>query len=91
MPADHRLETLSSWRILPGAAPAFREYDGEVVVHHALSNDTYRLSASAGALLKGVIAAERGAGPVTAAAITDDPQAEATLEALAELGFVTRC
>jgi hypothetical protein len=79
------------WHILAESAPALREYDGEVVVHHALSNDTYRLSASAGALLKSVIAAEPRAGSVASSAIAEDPQAEAMLEALAELGFVTRC
>jgi hypothetical protein len=42
---------LNHWRIDPTAEPAWRRWDGEIVVHHALSNDTYRLSDLAGDVL----------------------------------------
>lgn len=40
------------WRIVDSACPAWRHWDGEYVVHHALSNDTHRLSEAAGHVLE---------------------------------------
>lgn len=76
----------ASWRVAPGASPAIRAWGGEYVVHHALSNDTHRLSEAAGRILTGLIAAAESGAP---ALISSDD--DATLAALAELGFVTRC
>ncbi len=39
------------WRIADQADLAWRQWDGEYVFHHALSNDTHRLADAAGALL----------------------------------------
>jgi hypothetical protein len=80
------------WQMLPGAEPAIHRWGDEYVVHHGLSNDTYRLSVSAGILLvaimaKGVATANGGAGVV----LTDGTGTEICLSALADLGFVTQC
>jgi PqqD family protein of HPr-rel-A system len=40
------------WRIVDSAHPVWRHWDGEYVVHHALSNDTHRLSDAAGRILE---------------------------------------
>ncbi|HMM86326.1 MAG: hypothetical protein ACLGIT_11390 [Gammaproteobacteria bacterium] len=63
-----------------------RRWGDEVVVHHALSNDTYRLSAQAGEAL----AALTTSGGIVADDPAD-PHRDACLVALADLGFVTRC
>lgn len=39
------------WRIADHADLAWRHWEGEYVFHHALANDTHRLSAAAGELL----------------------------------------
>ena len=74
------------WRIAPGASPAVRVWDGEYVVHHALSNDTHRLSEAAGRILLKLVAAGAGAPDAVSS-----EEVQATLQALAELGFVTQC
>lgn len=79
------------WQLLAAAAPAMRAYGGEFVVHHALSNDTYRLSANAGAVLSTFLAADGESACESGLRFPDDPDVESTLQALAELGFVTRC
>jgi hypothetical protein len=42
---------LRFWRIPDHAGLAWRHWDGEYVFHHALSNDTHRLSDAAGVIL----------------------------------------
>ena len=80
------------WRIVPAAAPALRKWGDEYVVHHALSNDTYRLSAAAGRILAGFMTAEGcNAAGVGGAKSPDDAEVSVALAVLAELGFVTRC
>lgn len=39
------------WRIADQAELAWRHWDGEYLFHHALSNDTHRLSEAAGTVL----------------------------------------
>ena len=39
------------WRIAEHADLAWRHWDGEFVFHHALANDTHRLSDAAGRVL----------------------------------------
>lgn len=74
------------WQIAADAAPMLHRWGDEFVVHHALSNDTYRLSAHAGEALVALMSPDGivDDGPV-------DPRREACLLALAELGLVTRC
>lgn len=81
----------TSWRIAPGVDPALRAWGDEYVVHHALSNDTHRLSARAGQLLL-KLACSADAGVCDDGALTlVDEETLAVLEALSELGFVTQC
>lgn len=77
------------WRIAPGADPTLRDWGGDFVVHHGLSNDTHRVSARAGSLLLRLSSGVGGAEDSGAA--IDDDEVLATLDALSELGFVTRC
>lgn len=74
------------WQISRHAAPAVRNWGDEYVVHHALSNDTYRLSATAGRILTQLMAdGDLFTSPI------DDADSEDCLSALAELGLVTQC
>lgn len=72
---------------------AWRHWDGEYVVHHALSNDTHRLSDFAGHVLLRLAACS---APISCEALAealdaDDEDVAATLQALAEVGFVQAC
>ena len=80
------------WCIDAHAAPAVRRWQDQYVVHHALSNDTHRLSEPAGMILQELLAAGNAgvASPGQACALTDDA-VQACLAALHELGFVARC
>jgi hypothetical protein len=81
-----------AWRIAPGAEPLLRAWGDEVVVHHALSNDTHRLTALAGQVLLSFIAAEGGDAAVRVE-LPDIPEDElhVTLSVLEDLGLVTQC
>ena len=84
---------MGCWRLAPGPAPACRSWGGEVVVHHALSNDTYRMSALAGCVLNQLATAEglrvdelmRACTPASPDELLD------TLDALADLALVAPC
>jgi hypothetical protein len=76
----------TSWRIASGAAPAVRAWNDEYVVHHALSNDTHRLSEAAGCILLNLINNDPG----DPGAVSSE-EVQATLKALADLGFLTQC
>ncbi|NRF66538.1 HPr-rel-A system PqqD family peptide chaperone [Aquincola sp. S2] len=81
------------WCLDATAEAAWRRWDGECVVHHALSNDTHRLSELAGELLERL---HREAVPWTSCALADACDADvedidATLHGLAEIGLVLRC
>lgn len=80
------------WRIRADADLTWRFWDGEYVVHHALSNDTFRLSEDAGRLLVRLARGDSQTSQTLAEACEmsgSDPRA--TLEELARLGFVARC
>jgi PqqD family protein of HPr-rel-A system len=82
-PADRR------WCISPHSHVAIRYWDGEYVVHHALSNDTHRLSATAGHLLERLARdGELEEGMLAAAVAAEPSEINAILSALAELDFV---
>lgn len=79
------------WRPSPRAQARLVTWGGEWVCHHALANDTHRLSELAGCVLDAL--AERS--PQTMAELTDaldaDDEALAeTLETLAALDLVER-
>lgn len=80
------------WQIVRSAAPAVRKWGDEYVVHHALSNDTYRLSATAGRLLSDMILMQDDhAGGPGFACSAEDAETLDCLSALADLGLVTEC
>ena len=80
------------WQIAPGAEPAVHRWGDDCVVHHALSNDTFRLSATAGRILTGLMASHsRRADGSGHDGAMQEPEAVNTLSALADLGFVTQC
>jgi hypothetical protein len=69
-----------------------RRWGDEFVVHHALSNDTYRLDLHGGLVLEVLTRADT---PIEATAIVGPGLSEQTVEdalaALSELGFTTSC
>lgn len=76
----------------PDARIAWRTWGEETVVHHALSNDTYRLAEPAGALLQTVVGGEAATPAALAVALGVDPEAiESTLRTLLDLNLVVRC
>ena len=79
------------WRLAPGADPALHTWGDECVVHHALSNDTYRLAGDAGRILSKLAdaAATGTSGP--GVLVFDDPASQEVLEVLADLGLVEAC
>jgi hypothetical protein len=83
----------ASWQADRLADLAWRQWDGEFVVHHALSNDTHRLSELAGVVL---IRLNERPGPWTVEALVADCGADAedvelALQQLAGIGFVHAC
>lgn len=81
------------WQIRADAHLAWRLWDGEYVVHHALSNDTFRLSEAAGRLLVFLFDcdAPRTVPTLAAACQMDGSDLQSVLEQLAQLGFVVQC
>jgi len=81
------------WQVDPMADLAWRHWDGEYVVHHALSNDTHRLSDFAGHLLLhlAAISAPLSCAALAEALDADDEDVAMTLQGLAEVGFVQAC
>lgn len=80
------------WRLPEDCPIEWRRWDDEYVVHHPLSNDTHRLSETAGRLLEAL----QRSGCLDLDAIAgrcgvDREEAAALLDALAELDLVTRC
>lgn len=74
------------------AQVAWRTWGDETVVHHALSNDSYRLAEPAGALLQTLAGGEATTPARLAAAQGLDPEAvESTLRTLIDLNLVVRC
>lgn len=81
------------WQARADAHLAWRLWDGEYVVHHALSNDTFRLSEVAGRLLVSLSDCDtpRTVPALAAACEMNGPDVQAVLEELAQLGFVVQC
>lgn len=83
---------IARWRLVAEANVEWRFWDNEYVVHHALSNDTHRLSQFAGRLLSEL----RQSGSLhtdslaQGCAAYSDEVAE-TLAVLEELDLVERC
>jgi predicted Rossmann fold nucleotide-binding protein DprA/Smf involved in DNA uptake len=80
----------SGWRVLPQADPAIRRWDQEWIVHHALSNHTFRLNAPAGALLAALGPAPRTVADLAAAIGAEPDEVDALLAELAVLELVER-
>jgi PqqD family protein of HPr-rel-A system len=79
------------WALVEGADPAIHCWDDECLVHHALSNDTHRITAWAAELLEALDAA----APISSGALAnrfglDGHVVQAALESLARLELVTR-
>ena len=71
---------------------AWRTWGDETVVHHALSNDTYRLAEPAGALLQKLVCGGAATPAALAAVHGLDPETiESTLRTLIDLNLVVRC
>ena len=80
------------WRISPVAAPSWRHWQNGYVVHHALSNDTLHLSDTAGLILTELLAAgSEGLQDPGRTLALPDAELRATLDALADLGFISQC
>ena len=77
------------WRIADHADLAWRHWDGEYVFHHALANDTHRLSDAAGrVLLQLARSGEKDAASLALACDLPVPDVELILSELAKLDFV---
>ena len=77
------------WRVAEHASLEWRFWDDEYVFHHALANDTHRLSEPAGAVLVALI--EHGEMPqdeLAAACGLDPEDADVILSALVKIDFV---
>jgi PqqD family protein of HPr-rel-A system len=80
------------WSLASEASLALRRWDDEYVVHHAQSNDTHRISGTAGRILQML----SEAGMLDIDGLVRDGELDAvevheTLLALAELDLVTQC
>lgn len=83
---------LPRWCLTDASTLTWRSWDGEIVIHHALSNDTHRLSEPAGRVLSTL--AEQGAQNVGGLASTsglDQAQVEDVLTVLDRLSLTHRC
>ncbi len=80
---------LRCWRPADQADLLWRCWDGEYVFHHALSNDTHRLSEVAGIVLVYLIEHGETEAPALALACgVDEDDLEIILSALAKIDFV---
>ncbi len=80
---------LRHWRIADKSALAWRHWDNEYVFHHALSNDTHRLSEAAGTVLLRLL--EGGEAEQTTLAEAcglDGDDIDVILSALVKIDFV---
>jgi hypothetical protein len=81
-----------SWSLNPLAALACRNWEGETVVHHLLSNDTHRLAEPAGWILARLCANQALAGDnIGADSPYDAAELFPVLQVLGELGLIHRC
>lgn len=81
------------WQIRADAQLAWRLWSSEYVVHHALSNDTFRLSEAAGRMLvcMSECSAPRTVPTLAAVCEMNEADVQSVLDQLAELGFVIQC
>lgn len=80
------------WSLAPEAELVWRGWDGQVVVHHALSNDTHRFAEPAGSILRQL--GQFGSQDQSALATicgADEADCDEVLSALASLNLVVRC
>jgi PqqD family protein of HPr-rel-A system len=81
-----------SWRLNPLAEVALRRWDDEAVLHHRSSNDTHRLAEPSGLLLEHLAA--HGVcltHELTCACDADADAIAPVLQALSDLGLISRC
>jgi len=80
---------LRLWRIADQAGLAWRQWDGEYVFHHALSNDTHRLSEAAGVVLLQLLEdGETEQAALAGSCGLDSEDLDAILSALVKIDFV---
>jgi len=85
-------DSMTRWQLPATADLVWRNWEGESVVHHSLSNDTHRLSVLAGEILNAL----RRFGALDVEALARRCRAEsadvaATLDALARVDLVVKC
>lgn len=92
MPIHRPPDASDRWCLTPDADLSWHRWGDEVLVHHAASNDTHRLSAWAAALLLELVGRPRLDRDALAAACELDPSdVDEAMQALAELELVMRC
>lgn len=80
---------LRHWRIADKSSLAWRHWDNEYVFHHALSNDTHRLSQAAGAVLVQLLeGGETEQAALAGACELDSEDLDVILSALTKIDFV---
>jgi hypothetical protein len=82
-------ESTRRWRIADQAGLAWRQWDDEYVFHHALSNDTHRLTGTAGSVLCRLLEdGETEEGALAEACGLHEGDLDIILTALAKIDFV---
>lgn len=77
------------WRVADQAKLDWRHWDGEYVFHHALANDTHRLSEAAGAVLLHLLdGGEQETSALAEACDLDREDLDVILSVLAKIDFV---
>jgi len=80
---------LRFWRIADQSGLAWRHWDGEYVFHHALSNDTHRLSQAAGVVLLQLLkSGETEQAALAERCELDNEDLDVILSALTKIDFV---
>ena len=80
---------LRYWRIADNAGLVWHHWDGEYVFHHALSNDTHRLSEAAGAVLLHLLGqGETGQATLAESCGLHEDDVDVILSTLAKIDFV---
>ncbi len=80
---------LRRWRAADQADLIWHQWDGEYVFHHALSNDTHRLSETAGIVLQHLVnQGETAAADLALACQIEEEDLVVILSALEKIDFV---
>ena len=78
------------WRIADAADLAWRRWEDEYVFHHALANDTHRLSGPAGIVLTQLLhSGEMEEATLADTCGLDEQELEVILQELAKIDFLT--